>query len=202
MSLVWQTSYWFLMALVLALLEIEIEGAHGWAERTATWYRTRGLGARVWALFAIKKPLTGYHLALGSFVLLLFHLSLITRGGWSWAAEADTISLLLLWTVAWDFLWFLFNPAYGWTRFRPGLVWWHRYWLGRFPLDYWVGVFLSFLVAGVGVLAGNAGGLRQHGLRLGVFLLLTFFAAACTPWYRRAYAALRQRDDRPAQPPA
>lgn len=47
----------FLIPLVLAHLEIQIEGSHGWAEKLPTW-RWDSRAVRRW----FGKPVTGYHL--------------------------------------------------------------------------------------------------------------------------------------------
>src|SRR6476469_4487627 len=58
-------AYFFFIALILAHLEIQIEGPHGWAEKLPTW-RWDGPGVRRW----FGKPVTGYHLCLVMFILL------------------------------------------------------------------------------------------------------------------------------------
>jgi len=52
----------------------------------------------------------------------------------------------LLLTVSWDFLWFLWNPSFGLTRFRADNIWWYSRWVLGIPIDYYVGLGLSFLV--------------------------------------------------------
>jgi hypothetical protein len=61
-------SYFFVIALVLAHLEIQIEGPHGWAEKLPTW-RWDTPGVRRW----VGKPVTGYHVCLVTCLLLLLH---------------------------------------------------------------------------------------------------------------------------------
>ena len=51
----------FVYALLFALVEIEIEGPYGWAERLPTWFRVTTPAARFYGLFMRGKPLTGYH---------------------------------------------------------------------------------------------------------------------------------------------
>ena len=58
-------AYFFLIALVLAHLEIQIEGPHGWAEKLPTW-RWDSRRIRRW----FGKPVTGYHLCLIALFLL------------------------------------------------------------------------------------------------------------------------------------
>ncbi len=112
-------------ALLMALLEIEIEGRHGWAERLPTWYRTRGPAARVYHLIGGNRPLTGYHLMMFPIPLLMLHYPYVAGAGWSLAAEASTIAVFLAWIIAWDYLWFVLDPHWGIARFRRGEVWWY-----------------------------------------------------------------------------
>jgi hypothetical protein len=51
---------------------------------------------------------------------------------------ADTVVLLLFWVLE-DFLWFVRNPAFGMTNFKPEKIWWHKVWWGFMPRDYYVG---------------------------------------------------------------
>jgi hypothetical protein len=135
------------MALVLALVEIEVEGAHGWAEKLPTPYRVSGPLARLFGAVLGGKPLTGYNLLMFSSTLLAFHLPFAFGTTWTAATELALLAAWTSWSALWDFLWFLLNPAYGWRRFRRGNVWWHRRWLWRLPLDYWVAVVVSMALA-------------------------------------------------------
>ena len=47
--------------------------------------------------------------------------------------------LMLFW-VAEDFLWFLVNPAFGWSHFDSAHVPWHKRWWWGAPVDYWGGL--------------------------------------------------------------
>ena len=134
-------------AALFALLEIQIEGSAGWAAELPTW-RVENRWTR---LLLGARPLTGYHLYVHLFVLLLVHLPfLLHLAPWSWAAELRVIAFLILFWVAEDFLWFVLNPAWGVSRFRREEVWWYAEgWWGLMPRDYWiatpVGVVLYFL---------------------------------------------------------
>ena len=55
---------------------------------------------------------------------------------------------MLFWIVE-DFLWFVFNPAYGIARFDPAHVAWHKHWLWHAPVEYWIFTPVAFaLLAG------------------------------------------------------
>lgn len=138
-SLAARGAYYFLLSLVLALLEIQIEGPHGWAEKLPTW---RWAPARLLRLAG--RPLTGYHVWMISFILLSLHLPLLY--GWSWLRHAEVLSFFFLIAVFWDFQWFLLNPHFGWDRFHRGGVWWYARWWGGFPADYYTGLAASGIV--------------------------------------------------------
>ena len=143
--------YFFAIAFVLALLEIQIEGAHGWAEKLPTW-RWQSPAVLRWA----GRPITGYHVFLLLFILLFIHLP-VMYVGFSIEREVELLSLFGLLTVFWDFLWFVCNPHFGLTRFRPGQVWWFTSWTLGLPVCYFTGLGLSLLLYAVaGPLVGAA----------------------------------------------
>lgn len=123
-------------ATLFALLEIQIEGAAGWAAELPAWrfqnrWTRRFLGSR---------PLTGYHVYFQLFLLLLLHLpyglSLLRP---SLTAELRIISFGLLFWIVEDFLWFVLNPDYGLRAFRRDRIPWHAAtWWWFMPRDYWI----------------------------------------------------------------
>lgn len=122
-----------LLAAVFALLEIQIEGADGWAQNLPTWRRPVPRWLRP---FWGGRPCTGYHVYLFVFMALVFHLPLFVGVQNVWRAEAQILGSLMFFWIVEDFLWFVFNPAYGLKNFRPGQIRWHPRWIGRVPLDY------------------------------------------------------------------
>jgi hypothetical protein len=133
-------SYFFVVALVLAHLEIQIEGPHGWAEKLPTW-RWDTPGVRRW----VGKPVTGYHVCLVTCLLLLLHVPQFY--GASWEREADLLSMFFFLTVTWDFLWFACNRHYGVGRFRKGQIWWFPAWTFGVPRPYFISTVLSLSAA-------------------------------------------------------
>jgi hypothetical protein len=133
-------AYFFLMAFVLAHLEIQIEGPHGWAEKLPTW-RWDGPGVRRW----FGKPITGYHLCLITFILLFLHVPQFY--GASWAREADLLAMFFFLSVTWDVLWFACNRHFGMGRFRKGQVWWFPAWSLGMPRPYLLTIALSLAAA-------------------------------------------------------
>lgn len=137
-------AYLFAAAFVFARLEIQIEGPHGWAANLPTWR----INNRWTKIFYGSRPLTGYHLWMQIFVLLLVHCP-FTLGfvDWSWRPELRVIGFTILFFIVEDFLWFVLNPAYGLRRFRKQHIWWHApTWWWIMPRDYWV-----FGLLGVGL---------------------------------------------------
>jgi hypothetical protein len=204
--LILRVLFLFGYALLFALAEIEIEGAHGWAERLPTWFRVTTPGARFYSRILPGKPLTGYHLVMFVLPLWSFHIGFFGGVPWSWAAEAATLSSYLVWVATWDLLWFLLNPRYGWARFRKGEIWWHaRTWIGRFPIDYWGGLVLSLVIAATARLAtGDFGVLARQLLLVAGFTALTLLTNAAAPRYMRWHAHMRRpgSDERAAVLPS
>jgi hypothetical protein len=128
--------YLIVTALVFARLEIEIEGPNGWAANLPTWR----IDNRWTRLFYGSRPLTGYHLWMQVFVLLMVHVPLVLQtSAWSWGMELRVASFYILFFLFEDFLWFILNPAFGIRRFRKEHIWWHApTWWWVMPRDYWV----------------------------------------------------------------
>lgn len=181
-------------ALWMALVEIEIEGRHGWAVRLPTWYRVGGPAGRAYAVIANGRPLTGYHLFMATMPLIILHLPFGYGVDWSAAAEAMVLATYLAWVIAWDYLWFVLNPAFGVARFRRGRVWWYPgRWIGPLPADYYISVAASFAVAGLAwALGGGAGALADQARLVAGLALLTLAAIVAAPLYRRWYAYMRR----------
>jgi hypothetical protein len=134
------TIYLFAISIVLALLEIQIEGAKGWASDLPTWR----LDAE-WVLrLTSGKAVTGYHVWFNSLLILFLHLP-FWFVPWNWASEFSIVGIFFLLAVQWDFLWFVLNPHFGLSRFSKEHVWWFRRWIWGIPGDYYIGLILSFL---------------------------------------------------------
>jgi hypothetical protein len=173
-------AYFFLMAFVLAHLEIQIEGPHGWAEKLPTW-RWDGPGVRRW----FGKPITGYHLCLITFILLFLHVPQFY--GASWAREADLLAMFFFLSVTWDVLWFACNRHFGIGRFRKGQVWWFPAWSLGVPRPYLLTLALSLVAALAPALGTGAWMDRAHSWAL-VFIELVSLTTVAI-----AVARLRRR---------
>lgn len=188
----------FILGLLLALVEIEIEGRNGWAEKLPTWYKTKGFVTRVFSFFNSGKPMTGYHLFLQLFVLLLFHFHFFLGVEWSLGGELVALSLHSLFLFIWDYLWFILNPHYGVRNFRKTNVWWFSkssWFLGFIPSDYLKAVFGSFLFAYGASLLGVYS-LFSFLTVFATVVVLMMGAVIFSPVYRRIYINLRSRDQR------
>jgi len=139
--------YLFILALLLALLEVQIEGKYGWAKNLPTWRpHTHKWYARLYGKIMSGKELTGYHAAMFSFVLMLMHFPFVVGVAWSWQGELWVLSVFFLFDILWDFLWFIVNPHYGLNKFESSYIAWHKKWIGPMPMDYIGGIVVSFII--------------------------------------------------------
>jgi hypothetical protein len=182
------------LALWFALIEIEIEGAHGWALRLPTWFRTRGPAGRLYGAVSGGKPLTGYHLFMASLPLVILHLPFGYGADWSAAAEVMVFATYMAFAIGWDYLWFILHPAYGVRGFRRGRVWWYSgAWIGPLPNEYYAAVAGSLVLALIAwPIGGGADALAQQGRLVGGLALLCVVAMALAPAYRRWYRWMRR----------
>lgn len=141
-------TYIFIMALVLAILEVQIEGGTGWAGNLPTWRpKSDSWYSKFYQKFMSGKEMTGYHLSMFSFVFLIFHLPFFFGIDWNLAKELDIWVIFLLFIVIWDYLWFVVNPHFTVKNFNGKHIFWHSRWIGSWPKDYWFSCFLSLFLA-------------------------------------------------------
>ena len=132
-----------LLAAVFAQVEIQIEGAAGWAANLPTWrVESHWLLDCFWG----GRPLTGYHVWVFLFMALVFHLPFFLHGRHGFRLEFRIVGSLALFWILEDFLWFAFNPAFGLSRFNPTFIPWHHHWILGVPVDYWVYLVLGALL--------------------------------------------------------
>ena len=140
---------WLLLAWVALLgfffaqVEIQIEGAAGWAAGLPTW---RIESHWLLDLFWSGRPMTGYHAWVFPFIALVFHLPIFLRGRWSWRVEARIVAMIMLFWVIEDTLWFVLNPAFGWSQFSAGNIPWHIHWWMGLPVDYWISTAIGIVL--------------------------------------------------------
>jgi hypothetical protein len=192
-ELVSRTLFLFFLALLFAALEVEIEGKNGWAAGLPTWFRLRPPIARLYGRIMGGKPLTGYHAVMFVLPPVCFHFPYFAGAPWTPAAEALTIAEYAAWVSVWDFWWFLLNPAFGWKRFRPENVWWHKRWVARMPIDYYRAFVAAFAIAlGARWLVGDFRVLVQIAIEASGMVLLTLIVFPLAPLYRRWYLFMRR----------
>jgi hypothetical protein len=125
--------FWvLLLGFMFAEVEIQIEGAAGWAADLPTWRIEQH-----WLLdlFWGGRPLTGYHAWVFSFMALVFHLPAFFVHRWGWRQEVQVVGGVMLFWIIEDFLWFVLNPAFGIDKFSPTLIPWHKHWWLGMPTD-------------------------------------------------------------------
>ncbi len=142
-----------LLGMFFAKTEIQIEGANGWATSLPTWRIEKHL---LLDIFWGGRAMTGYHAWVFSFMFLAFHLPHVIQGRFSWRIEARCISALMFFWISEDFLWFVFNPAFGLARFSSSNVPWHKHWLLGVPSDY-----VTYMILGALLLAWSFFGLKS-----------------------------------------
>jgi len=134
LQLVLTLAWVILLAYFFAHIEIQIEGGAGWAIGLPTW---RIEDHWLLDIFWGSRAMTGYHAWTFPFIALFFHFPLFFMGHWSWRAEFRVIGCIMLFWIVEDFLWFVYNPAYGLERFDAHSIVWHKHWLWLAPIDYW-----------------------------------------------------------------
>lgn len=130
-------------AYFFARVEVEIEGDAGWAANLPTWRIEQHI---LLDLFWGGRAMTGYHAWMFSFIGVFFHFPLFFMGRWSLPLEARVAASIMLFWIVEDFLWFVVNPSFGWRRFTPAHVPWHRRWVAGAPVDYWLFGVVSALL--------------------------------------------------------
>lgn len=145
--LIFTNLYIFILATVLAILEIQIEGANGWAKNLPTWRPHQGHPiAKIYAKMMSGKELTGYHSAMFGFVLLIFHLPFALGLPLTMNSELKILSLFFIFIALWDFLWFVLNPYHPLKNFvkaNPN----HKQFLLGMPVDYYYALAVSLVLA-------------------------------------------------------
>jgi hypothetical protein len=104
-------AYIIILAIVMALLEIQIEGENGWAAKLPTWRIRKGFWPKI-----LGHEVTGYHTYLNLWILLFLHFPILFIG-WSWPFELLILGGYFILFAVEDFLWFMFNPAVGPKKF-------------------------------------------------------------------------------------
>lgn len=121
------------LGFLFAKVEIQIEGAQGWAASLPTWRIEK---SPLLDLFWGGRPMTGYHAWVFSFMAMVFHLPLFMNAKFSLRLETRILGCLMMFWIIEDFLWFVYNPAFGMSKFSPASIPWHKHWALGMPTDY------------------------------------------------------------------
>lgn len=192
------------LCLVKAFAEIEMEGADGWAAKSATAYARRGTWlARVHELFMGGRPLSYWNVSEQVFFVLVWHVPFATATHWLIADELYMVTWMVAWMMIYDWCWFLFHPLRNRQQTWSGRMfqgaWWHPTRLQRmlpgYPADYpRIALVVCGLCGAYGWLCGSwLAGARLFSifpLSIGVMLIIhALFAARYHDWYHAAHAS-------------
>lgn len=174
--------YLFILATVVAILEIQIEGKHGWAKNLPTWRpHSSKWYVKLYAKVMSGKELTGYHLTMFAAIFLFFNLPYVFGLPITLENYLKTVSFFLIFVVMRDFLWFVLNPHYPLSKFKKEHIWWHSKWLWVAPLDYYFGILASVLVL-LPLAASNASILSWWLVNILMFGIETLFLVIFTTY--------------------
>ncbi len=121
------------ISLIFAFLEIQIEGARGWAENLPCWkYKNPFRKIIGWT------TIDGYHVYCWLLFGSLFHLPYFFGYPITIENEFNIILSFFLFGIFEDFLWFVFNPAWGIKKFFTKEIPWHPKKILFFPQNYWI----------------------------------------------------------------
>lgn len=162
--------YLFIIAVLLAYFEVQIEGPNGWAGILPTW---RVTDPSITWIFG-GRPVTGYHVSLNLLLLSFFHWPLLFRK-WDIIFEARTLSAFTLLATVWDFLWFVINPNFGLSKYDSNHIWWFRHWFAGFPVDYFFGITMALALRCIPSLTGNEKFARSLSDGLSFVILVLIF---------------------------
>lgn len=174
---IWFTVYVFIFATIISFLEIQIEGKDGWAKNLPCWRADRDrLMTRIYSWFQGGKEVTGYHLALNTLEVAIFHFPFFAGVSWNLVKELQILSCLPLFWSFQDFTWFVWNPFYGLNKFNARSVQWHKKWTGPVPTDYLVAVVFSGIFTAIAIVFGGQRVLIWWISSLGILGTLTLIS--------------------------
>ncbi|MDO8619705.1 MAG: hypothetical protein Q7R49_07315 [Candidatus Daviesbacteria bacterium] len=146
MELLTTNLYIFLLATVLAILEIQIEGEAGWAKNLPTWRPHPGnLIGKIYKKAMSGKELTGYHASMFILVFLIFQMPYFFGVSFTLEHWLQTLSLYFIFIALWDFLWFVLNPYYPLKDFIKNNPNHKSFFLGM-PVDYYFAIVVSLVI--------------------------------------------------------
>lgn len=164
----------FVLATVLAILEIQIEGEHGWAKNLPTWRpKVKNWAVKLYENMMSGKELTGYHLSMFGLVFLIFMLPFFLGAPLTKESFIKELGFYFIFVPLWDYIWFVLNPWYPLKDFQKNNVN-HKAWFLGMPTDYYFSSAASLAVILVGeYLIGVHGLLSWWLINMGLFILET-----------------------------
>jgi hypothetical protein len=130
------------LAYMLAKVEINVEGKHGWAEKLPTWRKKNRLTKLIFG----DTPITGYHFWMFSMIFFLYHFPFVMGLTWSFSLELQIIASFLFLLITEDLLWFIINPHFGIKKFKKIHIPWHKNWIGPLPANYILGLITGSIL--------------------------------------------------------
>jgi hypothetical protein len=124
-----------LLGFVLAMVEIQTTGIHGWAASLPTTWRVESHAVLDWCLAG--RPLTAWHAWLLGFLFIMVHLPVALLGAWNLKLEARALGTFVLLWLARDVWWFVLNPN-GLAMLTPERATWIKHWFLKLPADWWL----------------------------------------------------------------
>lgn len=124
-------------SILLALLEIQIEGKNGWASKLPTW-KVHNPFKKI-----VNWPyITGYHLFLNCFIFFVLQFPFFLGAAFTLKNEITVLEVTFLILITEDLMWFVFNPAWGIKKFFSETIPWHGRKILFLPRNYWVAFML------------------------------------------------------------
>jgi len=197
MQIIFSAIFLFLISLIFAFLEIEIEGKNGWAKNIPTWYRKSGF-SKLFYKISYNKPLTRYHLFVLLFIFFLFHSGFFFNLSWTIQNKLKILLNFLILILIEGFLWFEFNPNYGIRKFGKKEIWWHgrTKWFFGIPQSYFLGFGLLFVLSYIfSKLLNNFQFFMDYLFLMGTITLLVILSFILVKPYHGWYKKMRKIDE-------
>jgi len=159
--------YIFSYSFLYSLLEIEIEGKYGWAEKLPTVKDVLG-------------TLTLYHVYMNSIVILTLLYSILL--------PHDSLTFVyytIIWFMIEDTYWFIYNANYTLKKYKKEDIWWHGSgtWVGGVPLFNILGFIILLSIIGYKAYCGDTLLIYDSFILIGLCLLAMIMA----PYYHTLY---------------
>lgn len=184
------TTYILVFGIFLALLEIEIEGKHGWAKNLPTWRKNKA------SSLVFLRSITGYHVLLSAMILFLNHIVYIGFFGWSGIVdEMMILAFHMILVIYWDFLWFILNPHFTYKKFKQEHIPWYTdsTWIAWFPVDYWYAIGLALSLVGLRFVMDGEDFIIDEFLLTCIIGIITWIGLIfVSPLYHKFYNFMRK----------